>query len=981
MYVDAYHKKTDSNISVVERIDGNRVYKEYPPDWHFYVKDAKGMERSIFNEPVKKIQPRSFSEKLKLMKQMTGKKYETDVNVIFRLLETKYQNIDPPDLHVAFFDIETDFDEKIGYSQPADALTPIISIAVYLQWMNSMVCLALPPPTITQEEAQAIADEVGETILFNNEKDLLDAFLDLITDADVLSGWNSEGYDITYTVNRVIKTLGKEATRRFCLWGAMPKPKVVTFGGKDTPTYDLIGRVHLDYLLLYKKYTYEERHSYKLNSIAEVELGEKKVEYEGNLDDLYKNNFKKFLEYNIQDTMLLEKLDKQLQYIDLCNTIAHANCVPIPTTMGTVLMIDQAALIEAHSRDMVIPAKTKHENDESTKAAGGWVASPKIGLHKWEGSSDLNSLYPSTIRALNMSPETIVAQVQLDDTLRAIRKFIAEKPSNKFAKWWNDRFCPLEMEHFFNNDIEHKLTLRFENGDTYQVTGVELRQLVFESGKPWCISANGTIYRTDIVGVIPGLLTRWYSERKQLQAQKYFYSTLDDSPKNENLIDMPEELFTNNDSDQFYNHASPYDVDQAYKPHKLKELIATGKKKRVVEYMNQHNLIVKDGKVIYRDQNELKQIDTFWDKRQLVKKINLNSAYGALLNVGSHFFDPRIGQSTTLTGRNITKHMAAKTNEFITGVYDHYGDAIIYGDTDSTYFSAYPILKDDIENGTIPWEKEDIIKLYDTISDEVSATFPDYMLDTFNVPKSHSEGVIKSAREIVAVSALHNKKKRYAALVYDKEGKRVDINGKPGKIKAMGLDLRRSDTPKAVQDFLSDILMDVLCDKGETYVINKIRNFKNDFSDLPSWQKGTPKAVNNLTKYKEKEEIELANKLRGMKTKSFTIPGHVKASMNWNRLREINNDHHATRITDGHKIIVCKLKESPDNLMTSVAYPIDETHLPDWFLELPFDDEAMMHAIIDKKIKNLLDVLEWDLSKANPDKTLINSLFDMSVFD
>ena len=979
MYVDALHFRKDETIRVVERVDGKRVFKEFKPDWHFYVDDKNGMHKTIYGNRVKKIDPSCSTERNKLVKMHgTVRQWESDFNVVFRALEQNYQHQDLPNLHTAFFDIETDWDPITGYSDPQDALNKITSIAVYMQWIDQMVCLALPPPTLTWDEAQAIANKMPEVVLFKSEKEMLSVFLDLIEDADILSGWNSEFYDIPYTVNRVIRLLGKSETRKFNLWDQSLKTRMIDRGGKETQSYDLIGRVHLDYMQLYKNYTYEEKASYALNSIAEAELGEKKVDYEGSLDQLYKQDFEKFLRYNIQDTMLLHRLDIKLQYIDLCSSLAHATCVLLPTTMGAVAVTDQAVSVEAHNRGLVVPNKKRGITDHSdSRAAGGWVANPKKGLHKWIGSSDLNSLYPSAIRALNMSPETIVAQVNLIATNTAIDEYIAAEKKHTFADWWNDRFCPLEMDFFFEEDNYQKLRVDFEDGNTYEVTGKELKKLLTESGQPWCISANGTIFRTDIEGIIPGILTRWYAERKIMQGIKGIYSNTEDNPKTVGYH-VPQDLFSISDVDENVHHASPYDLEYSFKPDKLAGYVKENNKKRVIEYMNQHKMTVNnEGKVLYRDQLELKKVVGFWDKRQLVKKINLNSAYGALLNAGSRFFDQRIGQSTTLTGRNITKHMAAKTNEFITGVYDHYGVTIIYGDTDSTYFSAYPALKDEIDAGKISWTKEDVTQLYDTIAEEVSNTFPQFLYDTFNVPISNSEGVIKSGREIVAESGLFIKKKCYPALVYDDEAKRRDVGGSPGKVKAMGLDLRRSDTPKFVQEFLSDILLDTLLHKGEDHVIQKIRDFKKEFDAMHPWKKGAPKSVNNLTNYREKEEAMIKAKLEGKKV-AFSMPGHVRASLNWNSIRRIHNDNVTGQIVDGQKIIVCKMKETAGNQYSSVAYPVDEAHLPDWFTELPFDNEAMMAATVDKKVKNLLGVLKWDLSRTDSSMELMESLFDFN---
>ena len=176
-----------------------------------------------------------------------------------------------------------------------------------------MICLAVPPKKLKMEDAKEMVKDFDNVMLYETEAEMLDVFLDLIKDADVLSGWNSEGFDIPYTVNRVTKALSKEDTRRFCLFDQFPKKREYEKYGRQAVTYDFIGRVHLDSLELYRKYTYEERHTYRLDAIAEYELGERKTQYEGTLDQLYNNDFRTFVEYNINDCMLLEKLDKKLK--------------------------------------------------------------------------------------------------------------------------------------------------------------------------------------------------------------------------------------------------------------------------------------------------------------------------------------------------------------------------------------------------------------------------------------------------------------------------------------------------------------------------------------------------------------------------------------------------------------------------------------------------------------------------------------------
>ena len=884
-YVDALFDRDSDIIRVVERKDGKRHYHEYQAKYTFYYKDPRGKYKSVYGDPLQRIVCKNTKDFRKEVAINKGKElFESDINPIFQCLSENYLNQDAPKLNIAFFDIETDFDPEKGFADPSDPFMPITSISVYLQWMETMVCLAVPPKTLTMDQAKKELEGIDNVLLFEKEGDMIDTFLTMIEDADILSGWNSEGYDIPYTVNRTSRVLSKDDTRRFCLWGQLPKKREYEKYGKSAETYDLVGRVHLDSLELYRKYTYEERHTYRLDAIGEIEVGENKVPYEGTLDQLYNNDFRKFIEYNIQDTALLDKLDKKLRFIDLSNELAHANTVLLQTTMGAVAVTEQAIVNEAHRRGMQVPNRP-HRDEENTQAAGAYVAFPKKGLHKWIASMDLNSLYPSVIRALNMDPATIVGQIRPEISDARVQEDMGLKKKS-FAGSWEGRFSTEEYEAVMEQKRDVALTVDFENGQTEVMSGAEVYKLIFDSNNPWMLSANGTIFTTEHEGVIPGLLKRWYSERKELQAM----------------------LKKAKDADN----------------------------KTEIEY---------------------------WDKRQLVKKINLNSLYGAILNPGCRFFDKRIGQSTTLSGRTIVKHMSAEANKVITGTYDHTGDAVIYGDTDSVYFSAYPTLKESIDKGDIPWSTENAIKLYDQVSEAVDSTFVDFMLDAFHCPKSRAD-VIAAGREIVAKSGLYITKKRYAALVIDNEGFRTDVEGKPGKVKAMGLDLRRSDTPVFMQEFLSELLLMVLTDAEERKVLDRITEFRKEFKLRPGFEKGAPKRANKIGHYQRLEE----------KQGKANMPGHVRASINWNTLKRMNGDKYSQEIVDGMKVIVCKLKQNPLGY-TSVAYPTDELRIPDWFKELPFDGDAMESTIIDNKLDNLIGVLNYDLEDTKQNNTF-NSLFD-----
>jgi hypothetical protein len=292
-----------------------------------------------------------------------------------------------------------------------------------------------------------------------------------------------------------------------------------------------------------------------------------------------------------------------------------------------------------------------------------------------------------------------------------------------------------------------------------------------------------------------------------------------------------------------------------------------------------------------------------------------------------------------------------------------FGNGHLLHNTDSCYFSMWPVIKDEVAAGRMTWNKDVCIELYDAIAEQVNESFPAFCERAFHTPRAQGE-LIKGGRELVAEKGLFIKKKRYAVLITDLEGKRLDRDGKPGKVKAMGLDLKRSDTPKVIQDFLSEILLDVLTGADRDDVIKKVREFKLLFTERPAWEKGTPKRVNNLTKYSAAEAKEgRAN-----------MPGHVRAAMNWNNLKRMHGDNYSTAIVDGMKTIVCKLKDNPLGY-SSVGYPTDETHIPQWFKDLPFDDALMETGIVDQKVENLLGVLNWHIAENTQISTTFNDLF------
>ncbi len=932
-YIDALHNRETDEIHIVERVNGIREYRTIPANHVFYYSDPKGDYKSIFGDACRKFSSASKKAFVREKMMLKNRKiFESDINPVFRCLEENYLGTEAPVLNICFFDIEVAFDTKKGYAPIDDTFNNVTAISLYMSQHQKLITLCMPPPSMTFEEAERITDQFEDTFLFADEGEMFNMFLDLIDDCDVLTGWNSTGFDIPYMVNRITRVLGKDENRRWNLWNQLPKKREYMKFKKKNFTYDLIGRVHLDYLELYQKHNPQQLHSYRLDFVGEHEECGNKTVYEGTLDDLYKKDFKRFIEYNRQDVLLMVKIDKKKKFIELANQIAHTNTVLLKTTMGSVALIEQAITNYAHTKGMVVPDrkpkdfgsfnsddddedddKKDDDEDEVTSAVGAYVAKPKTGIQDEIGCCDINSLYPSTLRALNMSPETLVGHIRPTATDAMLAERVARKVPK--AELWEGVFCTNEYEQV-RDRTKDAVEIDFEDGTSVRMRADELNNYVFHEGRALSITANGTVFRTDIEGIIPGLLAEWYAQRKEMQGKEKQYAKL------------------------------------------LKE------EKKLAE---------PDAKKL----EEYEYYEGFWNQRQQARKILLNSLYGALLNESMKFYDKRIGQSVTLTGRSIARHMNSKINEIITGEYDYKGEAIIYADTDSSYFSAKAVWLKRPEFKDFEFTRENIIKLYDGIGEEVNESFPGFMHEAFNTGLERG-GIIAAGRELVASKGLFIKKKKYAVLMYDKEGFRYDTDGKPGKLKVMGLDLKRSDTPQFMQDFLEKILQDLLTGVDQNNIFDQIRKFRREFRDRPGWEKGTPKKVNGLTDYSDRDQKAgqfqgsiFNNAATGQKNK-VNMPGHVRAAMNWNKLKQMHGDRFSMGITDGQKVIVCKLKQNPLK-MDSVAYPIDEPHIPDWFKQLPFDHTTMESTIIDFKLDNLLGVLKWDLSQTSDDVS--NDLF------
>lgn len=260
---------------------------------------------------------------------------------------------------------------------------------------------------------------------FSNEREMLNAFLQYWSKnyPDIITGWNTEFFDIPYLVRRIEMALGEEAMKLLSPWGIIDEKELFNHG-KNEITYVLVGISHLDYLAVYKKFTYKARASYKLDSICEIELKEKKLDYSefSSFKDFYTNNWNKFVDYNIHDVVLVMKLENKLSLIRLIVSMAYDAKINFETVFSPVNMWDSIIYNHLLKKKIAIPPK---KSSMSVPFEGGFVGEPRVGLHTWVASFDAASLYPSIIQAWNISPETylgVQSGVDVDQLLEKLVK-------------------------------------------------------------------------------------------------------------------------------------------------------------------------------------------------------------------------------------------------------------------------------------------------------------------------------------------------------------------------------------------------------------------------------------------------------------------------------------------------------------------------------------------------------------------------------
>lgn len=508
--------KTNDDVLVWERVDGERVLKTFRAPYYFYVEDPNGQYRSIYGDKLSRhdfSRGAEFRQAVEQVKSEGRKTFEADIPPELKVLSEHYYNVPAPKLHVSFLDIEVDYNKEVGFASVENPYAPINSVAIYHTHLKKYVVLAVPPnlaphnPTnddfLGSEEApQEFIDNLNkisplpedydiEVYFCLHEMELLLALLEEIEDSDVICGWNSDFFDVPY-IGKRLETLGRKYFRRLSFdEGRQPGWREVEVLGNINTTLDPSGRISADYMVLFKKYEVAERPSYKLESIADEILPDfPKLEYEGSLAELYRNNFAWFVRYNIRDTEILHGFEDRLGYVELANQMMHISTGLYKHVGGTLKLAELATINYCHHVLGGLVVNDLSVSEEDGQIKGAYVLEPKVGMHEWIGSVDINSLYPSAIRTINISPETIRGQ------------FVQEIKA---------------AEHIAQGSLV-TLTLKLETGDTLEMTADEWREYLKK--KKWSVSGYGTVFDQNQQGIIPKILDEWYTTRKQYQKKK-----------------------------------------------------------------------------------------------------------------------------------------------------------------------------------------------------------------------------------------------------------------------------------------------------------------------------------------------------------------------------------------------------------------------------------------------------------------------------
>ena len=662
---------------------------------------------------------------------------------------------------------------------------------------------------------------------FKTEYELLNSFIDwwMIEEntPEVITGWNSEWYDIPYLVRRIDRILGEKLMKRLSPWGLVTLRESMDKYDNRRITYDIGGVTQLDYLNLYKKFTYKAQESYRLDYIANVELGQKKLDHSefNTFKDFYTNGWQKFVEYNIIDVELVDRLEDKMKLIELAITMAYDAKANYADVSSQVRMWDTIIYNYLKKKNIVIPPIVR--SDKDSKYAGAYVKEPIPGKYDWVVSFDLNSLYPHLIMQYNISPETLLEERHPSVTVDKI--------------------------------LDQKIT--------------------FELYKDNAICANGAMYRKDVRGFLPELMERIYKDRtiykKKMLAAKQDYEKT---------------------------------------PTKALE------------------------KEIARCNNI-----------QMARKIQLNSAYGAIGNQYFRYYKLANAEAITLSGQVSIRWIENKMNGFLNKILQtEEVDYVIASDTDSIYLNMGPLVSKFLSNKSD--DKTAVVALLDKICQEKLEPFIEHSYQELADYVQAYEQKMIMKRENIAERGIWTAKKRYILNVWNSEG----VQYTEPKLKMMGIEAVKSSTPAPCRQMIKDGLK-LMMNATEDDVIDFIDKCRKDFKKLPPEEIAFPRSVSDIRKWHSHSDIY-----------SKGTPIHCRGALLYNYYIKQNKlDNKYSIINNGEKIKFLYLKK-PNIIQENVISFIQDfpTELG---LDKYIDYELQFEKSFVEPLKSVLDAIGWSIEK------------------
>lgn len=735
-------------------------------------------------------------------------------NFMYIYINETYPNqvdYDPTQIVIANIDIEVGSEN--GFPEPAQAAEPITAITIKIKGHYYVFgCGAY----------NNYRDDVTYTQC-SDEVSLIKKFLDAweYHDPDIITGWNIQFFDIPYLYNRFVRLCGENTAKRLSPWRIIGE-RTTTIHNKQQVAFDIVGVAVLDYLELYKKFTYSQQESYRLDHIAFVELGERKLDYSefADLNQLYRLDYQKFIDYNIKDVNLVGRIDDKMKLIDMVLALAYDAKVNMTDVFTQVRMWDTLTHNHLMSKKIVVPQKVFRSKSEQYE--GAYVKEPVPGKYRWVCSFDLNSLYPHLIMQYNISPETIVEGMHTSIT------------------------------------IDNLLTGEYEpNGEH-------------------CMAANGHYFRKDKQGFLPEMMETMYSDRS-----------------------------------------------------KYKKLMIEWQKKKEVAKTSQ-------------EKTECENKISKYSNLQLAKKVQLNSAYGALGNEYFRFFDIRQAEAITLSGQLAIRWIEQKMNAYMNKILGTTNvDYVIASDTDSIYLHMGPLVDHVYKDKVV--EPIKIVEFLDkACEDRIQPFIDNAYQELADYMNAYAQKMFMK-REAIADTGIWTAKKRYILNVWNNEG----VAYKEPKLKMMGIEAVKSSTPMSCRDKLKDALKLVMTQSEATFQkFNE--NFRQEFKNLPFESVAFPRGISELTKYKH--SVTIYDK---------GTPIHVRGALMYNLLldkHKLGKKYEA--IKDGDKVKFCYMKVP--NPMKENVFAVSSVLPAEFGMEKYIDYDLQFEKAYLEPLRGIVNTFGWN---------------------